>query len=345
MRFYLKKINLVFVLLASLVFVVFLIKRTLIKTKKIHDNANTSNGVKNQFCHMPEIEFDNEESMRHFKENFNQIAHTFSCDNENDYEKYETISISYIENGKSLIELNLNSLNLKSRPKCSMQKFDKDINKAESEPVKMLGNLIEFDENLKVEIDNIGFFYIYCYNFEANNTKVYENVVTILDDKLTDLLDNRNTYKKYVNDFKSSLNISILNSTFNDDELLQCCKSFKLETNSLDKMNVLVLGIDSLSFNHFKRALPLTFKYLNDDLKDENIVYDNFNSVGQSTHPNIVAFLSGVVDNTFHEYNLTNEMEIYRKLDTTFHDHLPFIWNSYEDLGYTYKKKFNLGVL
>ena len=96
-------------------------------------------------------------------------------------------------------------------------------------------------------------------------------------------------------------------------------------------MNVLILGIDSLSFNHFKRELPITFKYLNEDLKDQNIVYENFNSVGQSTHPNIVALLTGIIDNDI--LNIKNEMEIFRKLDSTYHDQLPFIWNLYEDLG------------
>jgi predicted nuclease of predicted toxin-antitoxin system len=47
------------------------------------------------------------------------------------------------------------------------------------------------------------------------------------------------------------------------------------------KINVLILGFDSVSNNHFKRIFPKTFKYLNEILKN-NIIYSSFNSVGVS---------------------------------------------------------------
>ena len=195
----------------------------------------------------------------------------------------------------------------------------------------MLGELKKFDGNFTIELDEIGFFYIYCLLSGENATKVYENVITVLPKNLTRMTQDRLKYKQTVADFKANLNISIFNSTFNDNDLMKCCKKIDLANQDAVKMSVLILGIDSLSFNHFRRVLPLTFNYLNNDMSEENIVYDNFNSVGQSTHPNIVAAMAGIIDNKI--FNLTSEMGVYRKLDSTFHDHLPFIWNSYEDLG------------
>jgi hypothetical protein len=43
---------------------------------------------------------------------------------------------------------------------------------------------------------------------------------------------------------------------------------------------------------------------------------------------------SGVVEVGIKSENLTNEIEEYRKIDKTFHDHLPFLWYEYEKQGY-----------
>ena len=32
--------------------------------------------------------------------------------------------------------------------------------------------------------------------------------------------------------------------------------------------------------------------------------------------------------------NYSSEINFYRDIDSTFHDHFPFIWNDYENLGY-----------
>jgi hypothetical protein len=325
MRIHLRKLNLVFLIP---LFILIIFYNILIARVKRKDDRKQIIDGQNNFCQRPKLKFDDEISMKYFNENHNHVAHTFdSCDKEINYTKYETVSVNFMENKKSRVELNLRILNLKSRPKCLIQKFDKDINQPESEPVKMLDNSIEFDDNFKAEINDFGFFYIYCYSSVDDIIKVvYENVVTILDDNLFNLIDKRSNYKKEINDFKSNLNISKLNFTFYDNELKECCGN-----SDEVKSNVLILGLDSMSFNNFQRALPITFKYLNEGFEGENIVYENFNSVGQSTHPNIVALLTGIIDNKI--FNLTSEMEIYQNLDSTFHDHLPFIWNSYEEKG------------
>ena len=44
--------------------------------------------------------------------------------------------------------------------------------------------------------------------------------------------------------------------------------------------------------------------------------------------------LSGIIEENLNEINFTSEIDFYRRFDSTFHDHLPFIWNEYENLGY-----------
>lgn len=45
--------------------------------------------------------------------------------------------------------------------------------------------------------------------------------------------------------------------------------------------------------------------------------------------------LTGLVETALPEYSLPDgEIDFFRQRDKRFHDHLPFIWKAYEDLGY-----------
>jgi hypothetical protein len=116
-----------------------------------------------------------------------------------------------------------------------------------------------------------------------------------------------------------------------DVEYVECANEGE-ETN--EKLNVLIMQLDSVSFNHFRRVFPVTFDYLTNVLEN-NVILDDYNVVGEKTYPNVLPLLSGVLV----EKNLLSglnqsEMDFFRLLDSTYHDQVPFIWRQYENLGY-----------
>jgi hypothetical protein len=108
-------------------------------------------------------------------------------------------------------------------------------------------------------------------------------------------------------------------TTFNDDA-------------NNDKMNVLILTIDSLARNQLERQMPLTFKYLTSQLKD-NVFFEQLNTIGVNTHPNMLPFFTGILLYPPEQLNLTNEQLFYHNIDL-FYDIYPFIWREYEKAGY-----------
>ena len=56
--------------------------------------------------------------------------------------------------------------------------------------------------------------------------------------------------------------------------------------------------------------------------------------MGSNTYPNMLAMLSGLVDDALSEYDIPGEIDFFRSLDARFHDLLPFIWKRFEELGY-----------
>jgi len=56
-------------------------------------------------------------------------------------------------------------------------------------------------------------------------------------------------------------------------------------------VNVMIVGIDSMSNAHFQRALPDAYKYLKDDLK--SVILRGYTIVGDGTTPALTAMLTG----------------------------------------------------
>lgn len=65
----------------------------------------------------------------------------------------------------------------------------------------------------------------------------------------------------------------------------------KDESSYKEKMNVLLIGLDSVSSSSFQRALPKTFKYLQSF--DNFYHFKKYHSTGPSTPDTMVPFLSG----------------------------------------------------
>ena len=56
-------------------------------------------------------------------------------------------------------------------------------------------------------------------------------------------------------------------------------------------VNVMIVGIDTVSNAHFQRALPDAYRYLTDELK--SIIMKGYTIVGDGTTPALTAFLTG----------------------------------------------------
>lgn len=90
-----------------------------------------------------------------------------------------------------------------------------------------------------------------------------------------------------------------------------------------NKLNVLILGVDSVSRNHFYRQMPKTLRYLQNDLNA--IEYLGYQRVGDNTFPNLIPVLTGK-----HIEELTN---CWPTITSRF-DKCDFIWNKFHKNGY-----------
>ncbi|CAL8092274.1 unnamed protein product [Orchesella dallaii] len=89
------------------------------------------------------------------------------------------------------------------------------------------------------------------------------------------------------------------------------------------QVNILILGLDSLSRMNFIRSLPQSYSFLKEKL--DAVEMQGYNIIGYNTQQNIVAAL------TSH-----NEAEINAscQLERAF-DNCPFIWKNFSERGYT----------
>ena len=106
----------------------------------------------------------------------------------------------------------------------------------------------------------------------------------------------------------------------------------KIKSND-EKMNVFIFKIDSLSYLHFQRTMPITFEYLTKKL-DNNIVFKNLNSIGENTFPNLIPFFTGLIVEAVESLKLKSEIYSAVNQDEGYYDKLPFIFYEYERHGY-----------
>jgi hypothetical protein len=181
----------------------------------------------------------------------------------------------------SAIKVNFNLLE-KDDLLCSFLKFDKKLNVSErSQLFEYFGEGIIFEptKNYEINLNESGFFYLRCSiknttkgleKQQENRVKIFDYVYTILPTDMQRLAKRRNEFKKYIDDFltrkgidSNSKNNHFKNAFINDD-----CPSKKSDSREKSKMNVLMIGLDSISNVHFDRVFPLTLKFLTDELED-----------------------------------------------------------------------------
>ena len=119
------------------------------------------------------------------------------------------------------------------------------------------------------------------------------------------------------------------NPLYSDGKLFKSCE-LKKELRNQQKFNVLLIEIESLTFNHFRRMFPLTFEYLKNDLEN-NHLFEKFMIIGENTKPNLFPLISGVIPSGIRELGISSEDWKY----WTDYAYLPFIWKDFQKLGHT----------
>ncbi len=230
-------------------------------------------------------------------------------------------------NETELHEIKLNAekmkkvYNLNSMPICSIRKFEKKLNISEFYKQMIYGKLNFFykQKNFTQRIKIPGFYFLNCLNSFKNET-VFTDVFTIFP-------YNMSTNKRP----PSFTNLTLFPTDMNFDK----CESdkSKIKETSKKKMNVLMIGLDSISQFHMQRVFPLTYKFLS----NSGVCFTHFNKVGENTSPNHMALLCGLTnrDHSEDEFPVENsELKTLMDFDEKFHDNFPLIWREYERLGY-----------
>ena len=214
---------------------------------------------------------------------------------------------------------------------CNIQLIDKKLKAKDYFEVVSKKIFFEKQFNFEIITDMFG-FYVFTCRYSDETSVIYEEILNILPYDMDRFKQKTGPYFDKVDNIKKTIEDSKTNPMLNDLPFKTCEKENNMK-NDANKMNVLIIGIDSVSYNGLKRAFPLTYQYLKNEL--ENFVfYENYNKIGDNTYPNLLGMFSGVTISSFEELNLTSEIEYYYKIDSTNHDLVPFVWKDFEKLGY-----------
>jgi len=222
------------------------------------------------------------------------------------------------------IKLDANKLTdvykLTSTPICSIQRFQKKMNCSEKNKKLIYSNLNRFNSNnnFRLRLNTSGFYFLSCLN-NSSKTTIFEDVFTILPYNMSA----NKRHKPFKNSALFSMDLNF--------EKCESDESNQKESNKI-KMNVLLIGLDSVSSHHMRRVFPLTYEFLNRN----GVCFTNFNKVGENTFPNHLALFCGMTaEHTQEEFGIKNtELQALRNLDGKFFDNYPFIWREYERTGY-----------
>ena len=290
----------------------------------------------NSKCNMPNLEPKQEGSMFYYNLDKNRLSFLFEqCKNDSgSHFLNKLLSISYLKEKSIEIKLNSSLVFEKFNQKfeCEFQRFEKKLNQSENlYEIENLGQKFKFNGKNGYQIllnNQFGFYHLKCYNLLIIKSILFEYVYTIYPFDMNDLKRSKIKYRKLIEGFISKFNDTknyLSDKKFDSFGLKDLNHDFK-------KMNVLLIGIDSASQNQFKRNFPETYDYLS---KSEDYeIFNYLNSVGINTYPTILALLTGMAEEKNYELNITSEIDYYRELDSTYHDHIPFIWKEYEKNGY-----------
>ena len=208
---------------------------------------------------------------------------------------------------------------------CTFNLYDKVYKKSElNRKIEILETKVfAIENNYGLYLNKNGFYFVDC---SRNGQLLYYDNFILYPKDIRKLVRTRNMYKVKENDLDKKQEVSKYLKSKNRKKIRN---PMKLN----GKMNVLFFKFDSIARRHFPRAFPATYKYLTEEMSD-NILFDDLNSVGSNSYPNMLPLITGIIVDALNEYNLSSEIDKYRDMEKGFFDKLPYIWNDYEREGY-----------
>jgi len=323
----------------------------------------------NELCRFKtNIDANNPIAIKHYRENIQRYMPEFNeC-----FKKEKANDLIKIDENNTLqidIDGILKRYDLSIKLECYAQTIDKTMDKKERNY-----NLLYSHRYLvksKLILNEHGFYYIHCVD-EMNKLRViHQDIRLVLPKYMSYLKVKSLPYKQKLEvirdeqiDSDNSVNPLLTDlNLLNDQCLLNTATEEAKKKNEFNsKMNVLILGIDSLSFPHLKRSFPRFYKFLSQELNG-NVFYENLNKVGENTYrkyrlfiyfphfnliifklfyihssANLLAMFAGVKIEPSLEMNISQaDIDAYYNWDKnlTNHDLIPFIWHSFDkDLKY-----------
>ena len=166
------------------------------------------------------------------------------------------------------------------------------------------------------------FYYLKCCEKEARDLTLFDDAITILPRQMSKLPvpKIRTQAESFAYDE---------NPLYSDQNLYEPCEIPEDERKPM-KMNILIIQIDSVSNNHFKRMFPDTLEFLSRSLPN-NVIFENFMVVGENTVPNSFPWIGGVIPNGIKELKISKEQSIY---SYDFSNRFPLIWKDFQKLGH-----------
>ena len=291
-------------------------------------------------CNKPKFNPFNKISMKYLSwhEEKWSSKHSLCNSTESEDQLFEIIyNSNFKENKHEFYKIKLNKelfglkFQLKSEDiKCYAQQFDKKIRKDLN--IVNYGSIYMFND--EIVVNQSGFYHLSCFKEGDKKIKVYENVYSILPYEFSQL-PNRELSKRKEELFMRS-NKNKFKTLLNDFNLDSVCNMNNIGA-SMDlqgsQSNVLILMFDSVSYYHFQRVFPKTYTFLREYL-DSNVIFENFNTIGENTYPNLISAMTGLLTETNEDLDLEKEIDYIYDLDDKFHDNLPFVWKNYEQQNY-----------
>ena len=293
---------------------------------KLDDEASRSAAERNHLCNMSSFAYDAAIAMEHLAADYELLKSRFDSCTSATRDQLSLERLVRVErsprDGTSTLRVNASFFAPASTyggptSTCSVQRFDKRMNESEeSENIDMLDESplvfnASADYAMRAHADG-GYYYFRCV--DAFGRKIVEHVLAVMPA-----------------DFAAF----VATKTKTKTTTTTTTQRVKMSVGGEEKMNVLMIGIDSVSRHHFRRVFPRTYEFLADGAHaSHTAIFRQFSSLGTNTYPNIIAMLTGLVNFSIDEYELKGDVWPYRERNSTFHDRLPFVWNDYAEQGY-----------
>lgn len=294
-----------------------------------------------EICPNLALKYDNDLALLYTTWNKNWIDSFYQvCENNsvpNPVDEIKMVELNSNSDGMYMVKLAV------SKPiNCSIQELNKQLNVSErrfnlTDPKIQFVSLSNY--SMEIKLDKPGFYYVECTNWTNNSDIVYAEVVAYLPTNMTVMAELTRKSRELRNEYiarkideherPTPTNPMLSDSTY------ESCDNLSDDQTKFQKMNVLIIVIDSVSLAQFRRAFPQTYEYVTQQLED-NILFENVGVNGENTYPNMLPLLAGVVKEPNWELNMYDETSHYKSLEqnTTFHDLYPFVWKRYESIGY-----------